>query len=204
MFFKRLFDFFVALAALLVLWPLILALGIAVKLDSPGPMFFRQARVGRHGKIFRIHKLRTMRTDQAGTSMTAKGDARITRIGNFLRHYKLDELPQFIDVLTGDMSLVGPRPQPAPHVDHYPPGIREKVLSVRPGLTDLATLEFIDEERILAQADDVHTAYIQDILPIKLKYCVQYVDTRTFWLDIQILCRTALALVRRVLLPHRH
>lgn len=198
MFLKRLFDFFVALAALLVLWPVILVLGIAVKLDSPGPMLFRQKRVGRHGKIFRIHKLRTMRSDQSGTSMTARGDARITRVGKLLRHSKLDELPQFIDVLKGDMSLVGPRPQPAPHVDHYPPEIREKVLSVRPGLTDLATLEFIDEERILSQADDVHTAYIQDILPIKLKYCVQYVETRTFWLDIQILWRTATALLSRL------
>ncbi|MBQ7626662.1 MAG: sugar transferase [Rhodocyclaceae bacterium] len=203
MFLKRLFDFFVALAALLVLWPVILVLGIAVKLDSPGPMLFRQKRVGRHGKIFRIHKLRTMRSDQSGTSMTARGDARITRVGKLLRHSKLDELPQFIDVLTGDMSLVGPRPQPVPHVDHYPPEIREKVLSVRPGLTDLATLEFIDEERILSQADDVHTAYIQDILPIKLKYCVQYVETRTFWLDIQILWRTATALLSRLFSTHR-
>lgn len=203
MFLKRLFDFFVALAALLVLWPVILVLGIAVKLDSPGPMFFRQKRVGRHGKIFRIHKLRTMRSDQSGTSMTARGDARITRVGKLLRHSKLDELPQFIDVLKGDMSLVGPRPQPVPHVDHYPPEIREKVLSVRPGLTDLATLEFIDEERILSQADDVHTAYIQDILPIKLKYCVQYVETRTFWLDIQILWRTATALLSRLFSTHR-
>ena len=204
MFLKRLFDFFAALVALLILWPVILALGIAIKLDSPGPMLFRQERVGRHGKIFRIHKLRTMRTDQSGTSMTAKGDARITRVGKFLRHYKLDELPQFIDVLTGEMSLVGPRPQPAPHVAHYPPDIREKVLSVRPGLTDLATLEFIDEERILAQADDIRTAYVEDILPIKLKYCVQYVETRTFWLDIQILWRTACALLHRIFLPHRH
>lgn len=203
MFLKRLFDFFAALAALLVLWPVILVLGIAVKLDSPGPMFFRQKRVGRHGKIFRIHKLRTMRSDQSGTSMTARGDARITRVGKLLRHSKLDELPQFIDVLKGDMSLVGPRPQPVPHVDHYPPEIREKVLSVRPGLTDLATLEFIDEERILSQADDVHTAYIQDILPIKLKYCVQYVETRTFWLDIQILWRTATALLSRLFSTHR-
>ena len=198
MFLKRLFDFFAALVALLILWPVILALGIAIKLDSPGPMLFRQERVGRHGKIFRIHKLRTMRTDQSGTSMTAKGDARITRVGKFLRHYKLDELPQFIDVLTGEMSLVGPRPQPAPHVAHYPPDIREKVLSVRPGLTDLATLEFIDEERILAQADDVHEAYVRDILPIKLRYSVQYVETRTFWLDIQILWRTAKILFIRL------
>ena len=198
MFFKRLFDFLVALVALLVLWPLILALGMIVKLDSPGPMFFRQKRVGRHGKIFRIHKLRTMRTDQSGTSMTARGDARITRVGKFLRHYKLDELPQFMDVLKGDMSLVGPRPQPASHVDHYPPDIREKVLSVRPGLTDLATLEFVDEERILAQADDVHEAYVRDILPIKLRYSVQYVETRTFWLDIQILWRTAKILFIRL------
>lgn len=198
MFFKRLFDFFAALVALLVLWPLILALGMIVKLDSPGPMFFRQKRVGRRGKIFRIHKLRTMRTDQSGTSMTARGDTRITRVGKFLRHYKLDELPQFMDVLKGDMSLVGPRPQPAPHVDHYPPDIREKVLSVRPGLTDLATLEFVDEERILAQADDVHEAYVRDILPIKLRYSVQYVETRTFWLDIQILWRTARILFIRL------
>lgn len=197
---KRLFDFAIALLALLVLWPLLLILGIAIKLDSPGPVFFRQERVGLHGKTFRIHKLRSMRIDLPGAPMTAANDARITRLGKIIRRFKLDELPQFIDVLLGDMSLVGPRPQVPNHVQYYPDDIRDKVLSVRPGITDLATLEFIDEERILSQADDLHRAYIEDIQPIKLQYCIQYIDNQSFWLDLKILCRTATALFCRIFL----
>lgn len=195
---KRLFDIIGSLLALLLLWPFLLLLGLAIKLDSPGPIFFRQERVGLHGKLFRIHKLRSMRIDLPGAPMTAAGDARITRVGRFIRRFKLDELPQFIDVLYGDMSLVGPRPQVPDHVQYYPDDVRRRVLSVRPGITDLATLEFIDEERILAQAKDVRRAYLEEIQPIKLKYCLQYVDNQSFVLDMHILWRTAHALFNRI------
>jgi lipopolysaccharide/colanic/teichoic acid biosynthesis glycosyltransferase len=137
---KRLFDWVLSSLGLLALSPLLLAIALLVKLDSPGPVFFRQERVGRYGKAFRIHKFRTMRHDPvgAGPQITVGADARITRVGAFLRASKLDELAQLIDVWLGDMSLVGPRPEVPGYVAHYPAVFRDKVLSVRPGITVIA------------------------------------------------------------------
>ena len=144
---KRLFDLLLSCIGLLLLAPLLLLIALLIKLDSPGPVMFRQERVGRFGKPFRIHKFRTMRHEPAGQGLqiTVGADRRITRVGGFLRASKLDELPQLLDVWLGDMSLVGPRPEVPRYVAHYPAELREKVLSVRPGITDIASIEYRDE-----------------------------------------------------------
>lgn len=177
--------------------PLFLLITILIKADSPGAVFFRQERVGRHGTIFRIHKFRTM-TDDAearGLQITTGNDVRITRVGAFLRHRKIDELPQLIDVLLGRMSLVGPRPEVPRYVECYPTDVRDVVLSVRPGITDRASIEFKNENKILAHARDPHQAYVDEVLPIKLQYQKDYVRDRSFWGDIAIIFATIRALV---------
>ncbi|MBI5259539.1 MAG: sugar transferase [Burkholderiales bacterium] len=196
---KRLFDLMVALLALLLLAPVLLAIGLAVRLDSPGPVFFRQERVGRQGRLFRIHKFRTMASDAParGPAVTVGRDARITRIGHVLRHYRLDELPQFIDVLRGDMSLVGPRPEVPRYVAHYPPGLREQVLSVRPGITDPASLAYLDEAGLLAAAADPEREYIEVILPRKLRAQADYAARATLASDLRVLLRTLRLLLVR-------
>ena len=159
---KRLFDWLLSSLGLLALGPALLLIALLVKLDSPGPVFFRQERVGRHGRPFRIHKFRTMRHEPAGLGLqiTVGQDARITRVGRFLRASKLDELPQLIDVWTGTMSLVGPRPEVPRYVAHYPSALRDKVLSVRPGITDIASIEYRDESAVLGGARDPEQASI--------------------------------------------
>ena len=152
---KRLMDWLITLALLPVALPLMAAIALWVRLDSPGPALFRQERVGRGGRLFRIHKFRTMRLhDGSGPQITASGDARITRAGRWLRRSKLDELPQLIDVLAGDMSLVGPRPEVPRYMALYPDEARRRILSVRPGITDRAAIGFRDEERLLAASDN--------------------------------------------------
>ena len=168
-----------------------------IKLDSPGPVFFRQVRVGRHGVPFRIHKFRTMRTGAPGLPLTVGADPRITRAGALLRRTRLDELPQFIDVLQGTMSLVGPRPEVPRYVAHYPPGLRERALAVRPGLTDPASLEFIDEAALLAAAADPEREYIERILPVKLARAAAYAEQASLASDLAVLWRTLWALLRR-------
>ncbi len=192
---KRLFDLVVS-ALLLLLSPLLLAIALAVRLDSPGPALFRQLRVGRHGREFRIHKFRTMRVDVAGLPLTVGQDARITRVGHWLRRTRLDELPQLLDVLAGRMSLVGPRPEVPRYVAHWPVGLRERALSVRPGLTDPASLAFIDEASLLAASTDPERTYVQDILPRKLQAAVDYAERATLWTDLRVLWQTARALWR--------
>ena len=196
---KRLFDLLFAFAALLLLSPLLLLLALAIRLDSPGPVFFRQERVGRLGVLFRIHKFRTMRVDaQAhGLSITVGQDARITRVGHWLRHYRLDELPQFLDVLLGRMSLVGPRPEVPRYVAHYPPALRARVLAVRPGITDPASLAHIDEASLLAAAADPEREYIERILPAKLALQAAYAERATLRSDLWVLGRTLQALLSR-------
>jgi len=193
---KRLFDLVVSALLLLLLSPLLLAIALAVRLDSPGPALFRQLRVGRHGREFRIHKFRTMRVDVAGLSLTVGQDARITRVGHWLRRTRLDELPQLLDVLAGRMSLVGPRPEVPRYVAHWPVGLRERALSVRPGLTDPASLAFIDEASLLAASTDPERTYVQDILPRKLQAAVDYAERATLWTDLRVLWQTARALWR--------
>jgi lipopolysaccharide/colanic/teichoic acid biosynthesis glycosyltransferase len=176
---------------------LLLAAALWIKLDSAGPVFFRQERVGRGGGLFRIHKLRTMRADAAGSAITTYRDSRITRAGRLLRHYRVDELPQLIDVLTGAMSLVGPRPELPRYVALYAPPLRELVLSVRPGITDPASLEFVDEARLLAQSNDPERTYIEDILPRKVQHQAEYVLRATLATDVAILGRTLRVLLAR-------
>jgi len=189
---KRCFDLLLAGTGLAVLSPLLLVLALWIKLDSPGPVFFRQERVGRGGALFRIHKLRTMtHTPSAhGPQITVGADRRVTRAGRLLRHYKLDELVQLIDVLKGDMSLVGPRPEVPRYVAMYPPAVRDKVLSVRPGITDLASIEYRDEAGVLAAAADPEAEYVNVVMPAKLRLAMQYVDQASLATDLRLIART--------------
>lgn len=188
---KRLFDIVASFMGLLFLMLFFLMIALWVKLDSSGGVFFRQVRVGRFGSPFKIHKFRTMCVEAEGSGrLTVGDDMRITKSGKILRKFKLDELPQLIDVLLGHMSLVGPRPEVKEFIDEYPVDVREKVLSVRPGITDLASIEMVDENELLSQYENPRQAYIDVILPIKQKHYVEYVDNQSFWLDLQILCLT--------------
>ena len=196
---KRLFDLLLSTLGLLVLAPLLLLIAALIKLDSPGPVMFRQERVGRFGRPFHIHKFRTMRHEPAGQGLqiTVGADRRITRVGGFLRASKLDELPQLLDVWLGDMSLVGPRPEVPRYVAHYPAELREKVLSVRPGITDIASIEYRDESAVLARAADPEHAYVHEVLPHKLALAARYVERSSLWLDVWLIWRTVVAIVRR-------
>jgi lipopolysaccharide/colanic/teichoic acid biosynthesis glycosyltransferase len=194
---KRAFDLLAAACGLVVLAPLLLMIALWIKLDSPGPVFYRQQRVGRHGVLFNILKFRTMVDRPADQrQLTVGRDPRVTRAGRFLRHYKLDELPQLANVLHGTMSLVGPRPEVPRYVACYPPQVRSLVLSVAPGLTDWASIQYKDENTILGGAADPERAYVDTILPVKLEYYLRYVRERSFWIDLLILWRTLTALVR--------
>ena len=195
---KRAFDLLGAGLALLLLAPLMAVVALWIRLDSPGPVFFRQQRVGRHGVLFLIHKFRTMRTGAEGLPLTVGDDPRITRAGRFLRRTRLDELPQFIDVLQGAMSLVGPRPEVPRYVALYPPALRDRALAVRPGLTDPASLHFIDEAVLLAAAADPEREYVERILPAKLQRAAEYAESASLATDIAVLARTAWALLRRL------
>ncbi len=194
---KRLFDIALASLALLLLAPLLLAVALWVRLDSPGPVFFRQQRVGRGGRLFGIYKFRTMHPDAeaTGPQITVGQDARITRAGAWLRRSKLDELPQFVNVLRGEMSVVGPRPEVPRYVAQYPAEMRQSVLSVRPGITDLASIAFRSESDLLAHSPDPERTYVEQILPTKLRYAHQYVRTHTLWLDLRIIAWTVLAVL---------
>lgn len=189
---KRALDVLCSAVGLVLLAPLLGVVAILVAIDSPGPVFFRQERVGRFGRTFRIHKFRTMRHDPTptGPSLTVRADPRVTRVGAWLRRHKVDELPQLIDVLRGDMSLVGPRPEVPEYVAHYPDADRAIVLSVRPGITDRASLEYSEESALLAPAADPHRVYIEEILPKKLRYYREYVAANSVLGDIRIIVAT--------------
>lgn len=187
---KRAFDLLAAAAGLLLLAGPMLAIAAWIRLDSPGPVFFRQERVGRGGRPFRIHKFRTMRHGAAGAQITVGADARITRVGAVLRRTKLDELAQLIDVLEGTMSLVGPRPEVPRYVAMYPAALRDKVLSVRPGITDIASLEYRQESELLARAADPEREYVEVVMPAKLKLAAAYVDQASLATDIRLILRT--------------
>lgn len=195
---KRLFDLLASSLGLLLFSPVLLAIAFAIKVESQGPVFFRQERVGRFGKTFRIHKFRTMVADaeHRGLQITVGVDARVTKVGSVLRKYKLDELAQLIDVFLGDMSLVGPRPEVPHYVACYPTEAREIVLSVKPGITDRASIEYKDENEILGKSRDPIKAYVDEVLPVKISYYIDYVRNRSFWGDIRIIFETILAIVR--------
>jgi lipopolysaccharide/colanic/teichoic acid biosynthesis glycosyltransferase len=193
---KRLFDVFCAGLGLLLLSPLWILVAIWIKLDSPGPVLFRQERVGRFGQPFFIHKFRSMRVDAPalGPQITVGDDPRITRSGRFLRASKIDELPQLWDVFRGAMSLVGPRPEVPRYVALYTPEQRELVLSVRPGITDPASLQFRHESEILARAADPEREYVEVILPAKLRIAGDYVRHASVWGDLRLILATLGAL----------
>lgn len=195
---KRLFDLFWTIPGLLILSPLLVSIAICIKLDSSGPVFFRQTRIGRYGRPFQVMKFRTMVIDaeKRGLRITVGHDPRITRSGRFLRKYKLDELPQLFNVFKGEMSLVGPRPEVPEYVDCYPAGLRDKVLSVKPGITDRASIEYRDENSLLAGSLDPARTYREEILPVKLRYYAQYADEQSLWLDFRLILRTLLAIMR--------
>ncbi|UJB34192.1 sugar transferase [Chromobacterium sp. Beijing] len=195
---KHGFDIVAAGLGLAALALPLLAVALWVKLDSPGPVFFRQVRVGRNGTLFRIHKFRTMQVDtERHGQLTVGADARVTGAGRLLRKTKLDELPQLIDVLFGDMSLVGPRPEVPKYVAHYPDEVRDIVLSVRPGITDWASIKMIDENEILGRAEDPERAYIEQVLPEKLAYYVRYAESHSLAEDIRIIVATLMKIVSR-------
>jgi lipopolysaccharide/colanic/teichoic acid biosynthesis glycosyltransferase len=167
-----------------------------IKLDSRGPVFFRQVRVGQFGRQFRIFKFRTMivRGSAKDLEITIGADSRITKCGAILRRYKIDELPQLLNVLLGDMSLVGPRPEVPRYVATYPADIRAIVLSIRPGITDAASIHFRRENELLSQSQDPEKTYIEEIMPMKLGYCVRYVQSRTAVSDLKIIAQTIAAI----------
>ena len=190
---KRGLDLTVAALGLALLAPLFALVALCIRLDSTGPVFFRQERVGRGGSIFRIHKFRTMVADapSRGLGITVGEDVRITRVGRWLRRSKLDELPQLIDVLAGHMSLVGPRPELPRYVALYPADLRSQLLQVRPGITDPASLQFADEAALLAASTDPERQYLEVLLPAKLRLSVDYARRATLISDLGVLARTA-------------
>ncbi|HWL78717.1 sugar transferase [Microbacterium sp.] len=192
----RVRDVLVSGAALVVLWPVLATIALAVKCDSPGPALFKQRRVGLRGRTFEIHKFRTMRAGGTGLAITADGDPRVTRVGRFLRASKLDELIQLWDVLRGEMSLVGPRPEVPRYVAEWPSHLREEILSVRPGITDPATVLLRSESELLAMADDPERFYVDVLLPQKAHQYAQYVRSRSLAGDIRIVLETIVAIVR--------
>jgi len=196
---KRLFDFIASFFGLILLTFIFVLAALWIKIDSRGPIFFRQERVGFQGSIFRIHKFRTMVLDaeKKGKQITVGADSRITSVGGFLRKYKLDELPQLIDVLVGNMSLVGPRPEVSKYIDYYSDDEKHDVLSVKPGITDNASIEFRDESELLTSSKDPEATYISEVLPRKIALYRKYVRERSFFGDVAIIFKTIFLIIKR-------
>ncbi|MBV8055073.1 MAG: sugar transferase [Deltaproteobacteria bacterium] len=188
---KRLLDIAISIAGLIALFPLFVVIGVAIKINSKGPLFYSQERIGRGFRPFRIHKFRTMvrDADRNGPLITRGGDPRVTRLGELLRKNKLDELPQLLNVLLGQMSLVGPRPEIRPYVEKFRADY-ETILSVRPGITDLASLKYANEESVLAAAVDWEEEYVRRVLPEKMHLAKKYVQKSSLSLDFIILIAT--------------
>ena len=188
---KRLFDIVASGLGLLCLSPVFLILAVWIKCDTPGPVFYRQTRVGRYSRDFRLYKFRSMRigADRQGLITVGGHDPRITRSGYFIRKYKLDEFPQLINVFIGDMSLVGPRPEVRKYVDLYTQE-QMHVLDVRPGITDPASIRYRNENELLAQTADPDKYYIETIMPDKLRINLEYVARHSFWFDIGLIFKT--------------
>lgn len=195
---KRIFDLFFVIPGLLVLLPVFTFVSLWIKTDTKGPVFFRQMRVGKAGKLFSIFKFRTMvvNAESLGAKITVGNDSRVTKSGLFLRKYKLDELPQLINVLRGEMSLVGPRPEVPEYVEYWPADLRELILSVSPGITDYASIEFRDENKLLGVVGNPVETYISEIMPIKLAYYVRYVRERSVFLDFWLVLKTIASILR--------
>ncbi|SHJ28981.1 sugar transferase [Halodesulfovibrio aestuarii] len=194
---KRCFDLLCSSVGLLALSPFFLIIAFRIKRDSFGPVFFRQERVGKNGVPFKIHKFRTMIVDsEMQGRLTVGKDSRITASGHFLRKYKLDELPQLIDVWRGDMSLVGPRPEVQEFINCYSDSDRRIILSVLPGITDLASISLVDENELLTKYDDPHSAYVNILLPMKRDYYLDYIKKQSFLFDLKIIFLTFYKVLR--------
>jgi lipopolysaccharide/colanic/teichoic acid biosynthesis glycosyltransferase len=189
----RFFDLVFSIVVLFIFLPFGLLLSVFIVLDDPGSIFYHQERVGRFGKKFKIYKFRSMKMKQdINASLITVGmrDPRITRVGFFIRKFKLDEFPQFINVLVGDMSVVGPRPEVQKYVDYYTEQ-QKKVLDVRPGITDRASLEYFEENKLLGASSDPEKTYIEEIMPAKLKINLQYISIQSFSENMKIILQTA-------------
>ena len=198
LFFKRLLDIVLSSLLLVILSPVFLILAIAIKIDSRGPVFYRQVRVTRYGKEFRIFKFRSMvnNADKKGSLVTVGGDSRITRMGKLIRKCRLDEISQLLNVLTGDMSFVGTRPEVPKYVAAYTPEMMATLL-LRAGITSMASILYKDEDRLLEGAEDVDKTYIEDVLPGKMKYNLESIMQFSLWLDIKTMFRTVGAVLKR-------
>lgn len=188
---KRLFDIIFSITGLIFLFPLFLILSISILMDSKGGVFFFQMRVGKNNRDFRLIKFRTMfsNSERKGLLTVGNTDSRITKAGKWLRKYKVDEFPQLLNILKGEMSFVGPRPEVRKYVDLYNYG-QMKILSVRPGLTDYASLEYINENEILERYDKPEKVYIEKIMPEKLALNIKYIDEKGFFTDLKIMLKT--------------
>ncbi len=194
---KRAVDLLLSLAGLALVWPLMALAALWVKVDSPGPALFRQERVGRHGRSFHILKFRTMRPDDGkGRQITVGADPRITRSGHWLRATKLDELPQLFNVIKGEMSFVGPRPEVPRYVAFYTPEER-RVLELRPGITDLASIKYRHESELLARSADPERTYVDEVMRDKLRINLDYAARAGLWADVGVIVLTLRALLRR-------
>lgn len=195
---KRVFDILASVVGLIVLAPLVAVIAVLIRLDSPGPVLYRGIRVGRHGRPFAMLKFRTMVTDaeKIGGPSTADDDPRVTHVGRVLRKTKLDEVPQLINVLRGEMSIVGPRPEVPQYVALFTEE-EQSILSVRPGMTDWASIWNSDEGARLAASPDPERTYLREIRPEKIRLQLQYVRQRSFWIDLKIIAQTAAVLLRR-------
>lgn len=196
---KRIFDFLLSLLGLIILSPLFLIIAVLIKLDSKGPVFFRQERVGLQQRRFNILKFRTMinGADSSGVLATNYSDARITYIGKILRKYKLDEIPQFYNILIGEMSIVGPRPEVPKYVNHYEEQQKDIIFSVKPGAMGLGTLNYMDEEKVLDKSSNIEDFYTEKILPKKIMLEVAYVQHRSFSGDLKLFIKNILLVLIR-------
>ena len=197
LFLKRVFDVIVSLIMLIILLPVFIILGIAIKIDSKGPVFFRQERITQYGRTFRIFKFRTMVNDaeKLGTQVTVGNDSRITRVGSFIRNCRLDEISQLLNILTGDMTFVGTRPEVKKYVDYYTKEMMATLL-LPAGVTSLASIYYKDEAELLEKSENPDKTYIEDILPEKMKYNLQSIEKFNFIEDIKIMFMTALAVIK--------
>lgn len=188
---KRFLDIILSLLVIIILLPLFVVIAILISIESPGGPFYKQVRVGKEGKPFDLYKFRSMRTgsDKKGLITVGNADSRITKMGRFVRKYKLDEFPQLINVLKGEMSVVGPRPEVPKYVAMYNEDQR-KVLSVRPGLTDYASIQYFEENEILAQSDDPERTYINEVMPEKLRLNRKYIEEQSLGTDFSIIMKT--------------
>lgn len=195
---KRIIDILLSFIVLVLGMPFYLIIGMLIALDTKGRVLYKQSRVGRNNVDFELYKFRTMCVDADQGSLITVGthDARITRVGTFLRRFKIDEVPQFFNILKGEMSIVGPRPEVRKYVDMYTPE-QMRVLSVRPGLTDYASIRYVNENEILAASSDPERTYIEDIMPDKLNLNLKYIDEQSFWTDVKIILQTIIAIINR-------